>query len=135
MKSECILLALTIFVSFFGCQLKEPATLPDELLGVWKTSAPRYKDCFFELTKDTITFANTDLDNIDVNSISKIEKIHKEKGILYTIHYENREGQEYKFFFYYDPSRGGTIRFKNQEGIEWRKADVPGIEKLLIDSG
>ncbi len=128
MKSECILLALAIFVSFFGCQLKEPATLPDELLGVWKTSAPKYKDCFFQLTKDAITFANRDLDNIDVNSILKIEKIHKEKGILYTIHYENREGQECKFFFYYDPSKGDAIRFKNQEGIEWRKADVPSNE-------
>ncbi len=128
MKSECILLVLAIFVSFFGCQFKGPATVPDELLGVWETSAPKYKDCFLRLTKDTLTFANRDLDNIDVNSISKIEKIHREKGILYTIHYENREGQEYKFPFYYDPLKGGAIRFKNQEGIEWRKADVPSNE-------
>ena len=128
MKSECILLVLAIFVSFFGCQSKGPATVPDELLGVWETSAPKYENCFFRLTKDTLTFANIDLDNIDVNSISKIEKIHREKGILYTIHYENREGQEYKFLFYYDPFRGGAIRFKNQEQIEWRKADVPSNE-------
>jgi len=126
MKSECILLVLAIFVSFFGCQPKGPATVPDELLGVWETSAPKYKDCFLELTKDTLTFANRELDNIDVNSISKIEKeIHREKGILYTIHYENREGEEYKLAFYYDPLRGGAIRFKNQEQIEWRRADVP----------
>jgi hypothetical protein len=48
------------------------------------------------------------------------------KGILYIIHYENREGQEYRFPFYYE--RGGAIRFKSQEQIEWRKADVPSNE-------
>ena len=79
MKSECILLVLAIFVSFFGCQSKGPATVPDELLGVWETSAPKYEDSFFRLTKDTLTFANRDLDYMDVNSISKIEKIHREK--------------------------------------------------------
>jgi hypothetical protein len=128
MKSKGILVALAILACLFGCQPEEPATVPDELLGVWETSAPKYKDSFFELTKDTLTFANRDLDYIDVNSISKIEKIHREKGILYTIHYENREGQEYKFAFYYDPLRGGAIRFKNQDQIEWRKANVPSNE-------
>jgi hypothetical protein len=123
MKYDCILLVLAIFVAFFGCQSKEPATVPDELLGVWETSAPKYENCFFELTKDTLIFTNRDIDNIDVNSILKIEKIHREKEILYTVHYENREGQEYKFPFYYDPLRGGAIRFKNQKQIEWRKAD------------
>lgn len=134
MKSKYIILALTTFALLFGWQCREPATVPDELLGVWETSAPKYEGCFFEITKDSIIFANRDLlEAFDVNVISKIEKTQKEKQILYTIYYEKRKGEEYKFPFYYDQLRGGAIRFKNQEQIEWRKADVPSIEKLLID--
>jgi len=134
MKSECILLVLAIFVSFFGCQSKGPVTFPDELLGVWETSAPKYKDCFFELTENSIIFANLTSVNkahVSRNSIRKFEKIQKEKGLLYTIHYEDAKGQEYKFPFYYDPSKGGAIRFMNQEQIEWRKMDIPHLKKLL----
>ncbi|NVM26007.1 MAG: hypothetical protein HWN70_08855 [Desulfobacterales bacterium] len=134
MKSKCILLALAIFISFFGCQPKEPATFPGELLGVWKTSAPKYKDCFFELTENSIIFANltsVDKAHVNRNSIRKIEKIQKEKRLLYTIHYEDTKGQEYKFPIYYDPSKGGAIRLMNQEQIEWRKMDIPHLKKLL----
>jgi len=135
MKSRYTILALAVFISFFGCQLKGSATFPDGLLGLWKTSEQKYENCFLRLTKDTITFANTDfLDSIAVNPISKIEKILKKGRILYTIHYKNREREKYKFSFYYDPSKGGAIRFKNQEEIEWRKADAPSIEKLLMSS-
>ena len=134
MKSKYIILALTTFTLLFGCQCREPTTLPGEILGMWKTSAPKYEGCFFEITKDSIIFANRDLlEAFDVNVISKIEKTQKEKQILYTIYYKKGKGEEYKFPFYYDPSEGGAIRFKNQKGIEWMKADVPSIEKLLID--
>jgi hypothetical protein len=136
MKSRYILLVLATFTLLFGCQFREPTALPGELLGVWKTSAPKYKRCFFEITKDSITFANRDVsEGLDVNIISKIEKTHGEKRILYTIHYKKNEGEEYKLPFYYDPSKGGTIRFKNQKEIEWRKANVPSIKKLFTDSG
>ena len=136
MKSKRILLALAIFTSLFGCQPKESRTVPGELVGVWKTPAPKYRDCYFELTGDLIIFANEALlDKEDVNSIRRIEKIHKGKLILFTIHYKNREGLEYEFSFYYDPSKGGAIRFKNQLQIEWKKVDMPNTEKPLINSG
>ena len=134
MKSKYIVLVLSTFTLLFGCQSREPTALSGELLGIWKTSAPKYERCFFEITKDSITFANIDsLEGLDINIILKIEKTHKEKQILYTIHYKKRRGEECKFPFHYDPSKGGAIRFKNQKEIEWRKADVPNIEKLLMD--
>ncbi len=134
MKSKYIVLVLTTFTLLFGCESKEPTTLHGELLGVWKTSTPKYEGCFFEITKDLIIFANRDLLEVfNVNVISKIEKTQKEKQILYTIYYKRWKGEEYKLSFYYDPSEGGAIRFKNQKEIEWGKADVPNIEKLLMD--
>lgn len=132
MKSTCIVLALAMFISFFGCQSKKVSTFPDEVLGVWETSAPKYEDCFFELARNLIIFANlTAIDNIQVNCIQEIEEIRKGKRLLYVIHYEDAKGQEYKFPLYYDPSKGGVIRFKNQEQVEWTKMDVPHLEKLV----
>jgi len=43
------------------------------------------------------------------------------RQFLYNIYYENLKSQEFKLSFYYDPSNGGVIRFKNQGKIEWRK--------------
>ena len=102
--------------------LKENNEIPDELAGVWRTSAPKYKDCFFDLNEHLIIFANGHLlENIDVNFISKIKNTHMGSQVLYIIYYENLENQEFKLSFYYDPSNGGVIRFKNQEKIKWWK--------------
>ena len=122
MKIKTAFLALAILTSFLACQSKENSTVPDELTGVWKASVLKYENCFFELNKHIIIFANGNLlENRDVNFISKIESTHKEVQILYSIYYVNLEDKKFKLSFYYDPSDGGIIRFKNQEKIEWRK--------------
>lgn len=132
MKFKYIIVILSTSILLFGCQSHETTALPDEILGVWKTCAPKYKQCFFEITKDSITFLNRDsLKGPDINSIVKIEITKKEKQILYTIHYKKMKGEEYKFPFYYDMSEGGTIRFKNQKEIEWRKANTMSIDELF----
>ena len=122
MKIKNTLLALAILASFLVCQLKENNEIPDELAGVWRTSAPKYKDCFFDLNEHLIIFGNGHLlENVDVNFISKIKNTHMGRQLLYIIYYENLQNQEFKLSFYYDPSNGGIIRFKNQEKIEWRR--------------
>ena len=135
MKSKYIIVVLSTFSLLFGCQPREPTAIPDELLGVWETSAPKYKRCFFEIKKDSITFVNRDsLEGPDINTIVKIEITKEEKQILHTIHYKKMKGEEYKFPFYYDTSEGGIIRFKNQEEIEWRKVNVLSIKGPFIKS-
>lgn len=117
-------LALCIIVtSFLGCQIWKDKTVPEELVGVWETSAPRYKNCFFELKGEMITF-NKGLDYINVNLITDIEKSPEQEGILYDIHYEDEEGQEYKLsLFYFKTPDGGVIRFKNQKEIKWTRRE------------
>ena len=133
MKTKNIFLALAILASLLACQSKENKVVSDELAGVWKTSAPKYKDCFFELNEHFVIFVNGHLlENIDINFISKIKSIHNKREILYNIYYENLESQEFKLSFYYDPSDGGIIRFKNQEKIEWRKGNYPKHWNLMI---
>jgi len=120
-KSKGIVLVFTIIFVFFGCQSKESRIVPGELRGMWRTSAPKYIDCYFELTEDEIIFTNENfIDQMQINSISNIKKLIPGKRILYTIIYVDHDDSEYELSFYYDPS-GGTIRFKNQQQIKWKK--------------
>jgi len=129
-KSKGIVLVFTIIFFFFGCQSKGSKIVPGELRGIWKTTAPKYIDCYFELTEGEIIFANENfLDEMKINYISNIEKIIPGKRILYTINYVDDEESEYELTFYYDPSRG-SIRFKNQQQIKWKKIEGGGRRRL-----
>jgi len=96
--------------------------ISDDLLGVWTTSAPRYADRSFEITKDLIIFGSGSI-YIDSGSISKIEKEDQGSKRLYVIYYDTTEGGEQQFSFYYEPIGGGAIRLKNQEKIVWNKIE------------
>ncbi len=105
-----------------GFQCSKTKTNPDDLMGVWKTDDPKYADRSFEIERSSITFTIGEgtFDTHPITNI-EIEKGVDPKGSLYTIYYKDREGQEFKFSFYYSPSDHGVIRFKNQEQIVWTK--------------
>lgn len=115
-------LALAISIFMLGCQPKEDETLPTELMGVWMSAAPRFKDDTLELSKEHIVFTSGRFqDFVSVNFIVRVEKRPERNHVFYTIHHENIEGQKYKFSFYYYPKKGNVIRLKNQLEFEWRK--------------
>jgi hypothetical protein len=120
MNSRQALLIFTLLATIVGCQPATEKTIPDDLLGVWKTSEPKYVDLFFELKKDAIIFA-TGEKNTDTYSVASVEQARDEEGLLYNIHYLNLEGQEYTFSIYYAPTNHGVIRFKNQKHFTWTK--------------
>ena len=121
-KLGVILLVMAIPIFALECQPKGDETLPPELVGVWVSSAPRFKDDTLELNKENIVFTSGKFqDFISVNFILKVEKKPERNHILYIIHYENIHDQKYKFSFYYYPKKGGVIRLKNQMDSEWKK--------------
>ncbi len=111
---------MVLLATIMGCQSQKDNPVPANLLGVWKTSEPRYANRFFKLTKDAITFG-TGGDNVDRYPIASIERTRDEEGLLYNIHYLNREGQQYAFSIYYDSTNHGVIRFKNQKRFTWTR--------------
>ena len=120
-KIKAFITGLAMVFLIPGCQPGEK-TMPQELIGIWMTSAPKYKECFLELSQEMIVFGSGHyFEHMDINYFVSVEKIQKKTHILYTIHYENIEGQKSKLPVYYVPLRGGSIRFKNQKKIEWRK--------------
>ncbi len=137
MRCKPIIAALAICAVLLACESKGPKSIPPEMLGVWKTSAPKYEGCFFELAKDKVSFANKNyLESFVIHKISKIKiTTPSVEKLLCTVYYKGSEGQTSEFSFYFDPSDGGSIRFKNQTAINWEKADWPSIKKMLEKSG
>ena len=125
MKSTRIFVAVTLLATVIGCQPQsqsqaDNSTVPEKLLGVWKTPHSKYADRFFEIKNDALIFGQGG-EKIELHALADIHETWEGKSILYTISHLNHEGQRYTFAFYYDPTDGGTIRFKNQKQIVWTK--------------
>ncbi len=113
------MIAVAILTVLVGCGRERTQTVPDGLVGVWKTAAPKYADRFLELRKTTISFGTGGQD-FYTRTIVAVEKRRQDDNRLYTVFYVNSEG-EYKFSFYYEPVSGGVIRYKNQKSIAWSR--------------
>lgn len=125
MKRKIFLTTILVFALLLGYSCSRDNTLSDEMVGIWKTSSFQYMDTYFELKKNWIIF-KTKTGDINVHPITKIkkQKVAKDEWVLYTIHYQNNEMQKVEFPFYYHTLDDGTILFKNQENVVWRKAKI-----------
>ncbi len=101
----------------------------DEFDGVWKTTAENYDDRFFEISDSTITFGTGDATQ-DIYFIHAVTKSAEDQGTVYTISYDNIEGTKFKISFYYQPSHGGVIYFKNQKDVKWTRLNSMQSKKL-----
>lgn len=119
MTPKAILATLTVLAFLTGCQ-PERKSLPAGLIGVWKSSDPRYAGRFLQFSHDRVTFG-TGKGSVSIHTITKIVRMPQADTFHYTITYVNEEGQNYRLAFVYDPARGGVIWFKNQSDILWRK--------------
>ena len=112
-----------VVTALFGCQILADKTVPEELVGEWETSAPRYMDSTFVLKDEMIIFTNG-LDYINVNSITDIKQSPDKDKTLYDIYFKNKEGLKYqRSFYYFKGQNGGMIRFKNQMDVKWTKKE------------
>lgn len=102
MRATRAFLLFTLLATTVGCQAANKETIPDVLVGVWKTPEPKYPDRFFEIKKPVIIFG-TGEGKTDIHPIMNVQKVHKEKNALYIISFMNRDGQYYRFSFFTIP--------------------------------
>lgn len=119
-KRRLIAAIITLIIFISHCGDKRIAS--EDIIGIWKTSAPKYADRSFEITKERIIFGIGE-GNFEIYFIKKIhvKQFPRDRNSLYTIIYEDDEGGDYTFAFYYDNKNGSVIRLKNQREIEWKK--------------
>jgi hypothetical protein len=115
-----LLLALVIFTGSFGCRPGKTSAIPDALVGVWVTAAPKYSDRYFEISEQAIGFG-TGGHQVDVYPVVRVETGPKGRRTLYVLSLRTPEGDPYRFAFYYEPRDGGKIQLENQSRITWMK--------------
>ena len=114
-----IVIAITLLAALIGCGRERTKSVPDELIGVWRTTAPKYADRFLKLTRTAIIFGTGGEDSY-TRTVVAAEKSRLDGDTLYTVFYADAEG-EYRFAFYYESLGGGVIRYKNQRAIAWTR--------------
>ena len=115
-----VLSLFALFVLTMGCQ---SARMPDELLGIWRTDNPAYKGRYMKCDPQFVVLGVGE-DKPVPRKVVEITKASEGVETLYTLKTNEKDEGEYSFSFYYSPADGGTIRFKNQPQLIWKKGEL-----------
>jgi hypothetical protein len=112
----------------FGCEPERKIIVPNHLVGIWDTEAPKYANHDLEFTQESVVFIEGE-DPIGIYPIKKIQEIRGKEDISYKMTYLSL-GKKYKLSFTYHPANGGVIVIKNRNGVQWtRKNEVQDESK------
>ena len=120
MRTWSIWIIAAVMVFMAGCGEKRIKTTPEELLGVWKTSARTYADRFMEFRLEQVVFGTGGQTSVTYKLAGFTRKVEADHT-GYTVYYENEDGLEYSMDISYYPQDGGIIRFVNQD-LTWRRS-------------
>ena len=112
------LIICSVFLAAFLPKFMRNRNLPPKLQGVWENSDPDYMNRYFLLDTNAIGFGTGD-GKVDWFEIVDVNEKNEGNKTIYTIEYRKRDGVLLEKSLYYYPGKGGMIRFKNQQKIEW----------------
>jgi hypothetical protein len=116
-----------VLLTLCGCtrtQTESQNHIPDELVGYWRTDAPRYEKRFLKLERDYVTIG---MDKDDVATVQRVREVRTESKsgkTIYTISSINAEGPDV-LGLEFDPANGGSIEIRHMQGIVWRREAPP----------
>ncbi|HXX57576.1 MAG TPA: hypothetical protein VEI96_06210 [Thermodesulfovibrionales bacterium] len=113
-------LLLIIFMAVFFVSCEQHASVPTHLVGVWKTSAPKYADRYLKFTDSKLIFGVGDGKEVE-HAIEKIKVKKEDNQTTYTFHYKDEEGEKWTLVLFYTDDSGGTIQQRYHNEL-WRKA-------------
>ncbi len=114
-----VLLALWLSLFVYAALSHRSETIPNDLLGMWTTSASTYADRYFEIGPSWLRF-DTGASDVPVSSISTVDRNEEGSATFYRVEYLIGE-DVYTFSFVYEQTPGAVIRFENQPLVAWRK--------------
>lgn len=124
MRLKTLYAVLAICLIFSGYACEKRIVVPEELLGIWKTTEPAYEGCYFDIKKDRINIKTAEgteyVDTIIDVKINK--KMSTEDRIYYILSCLTPDKVEDELRLHYFPKeKPVVIRFVNQEKIVWKK--------------
>jgi hypothetical protein len=117
-----VLLALLALVLYTSLAPERAGEIPDEILGSWRTTDPRYAETVLDIGKTTLVFGTADSGSTS-HTIERVEQEDLDLAQLYTVHYRDEGGLNELSFFYIPIDN--VIRFKNQRSLTWKRDSVP----------
>ncbi len=120
-----VLLALLAAALYTSLAPDRTTVLPDEIVGTWRTTDPRYAETILDIGKTSLVFGTVDNSSTS-HTIERVEQEDFDLAKLYTVHYRDEGGLNELSFFYVPVD--GLIRFKNQRSLAWRRASVPAAD-------
>ena len=114
-------IVLTALLAGTALQCARNTEVPVQLIGVWKTDAPRYEECFLEI-REKVVLIGTREGNVETGAIRSVDKTTKHEMDLYTIRCVDVGQSDFTLNLYHDAAKR-VIRLKNQEQIVWTKAE------------
>ena len=110
-----------------GCQNQDISTVPEHLIGIWKSTDARYATCYVEFSKKFVTFG-TDNQSVRTHDIRKINSTPlQDNRIVYTFHYRDNEREKWQLIVTYNAHPEPTIRLKNLQGV-WVLSNSEDVE-------
>lgn len=125
MRSVCAALVFVALVTSAGCKRQRSNLLPRQLVGVWTTDDPRYKDRFLELSQAFVIIVTGRNDPSSVQLIDRVETTQQGSEMLLTVYSTDRSGGQYTMNLRFNPENGGELRFSNQSQIWKRRPPDP----------
>ena len=114
-------IVLLFLIILFGC--KGEVVVPQQLIGVWETPAPKYADRYMKFTEHALIYGIGEGEEISYE-IEKIDMEQEGGGTLYTFHYRDSEEEKLTLTFTYSPGTR-TIQIKNSNEI-WEQSKSGG---------
>ncbi len=121
-----VLLALLAVVLYKSLAPQRTEELPDEIVGSWRTTDPRYAETLLDIGRTTLVFGTADSSSTS-HTIERVEQEDLELARLYTVHYRDEGGLNELSFFYI--AIDSVIRFRNQRSLVWRRDSVPAEDE------
>ena len=112
---------LLFLILLAGC--KGEVVVPQHLIGVWETPAPKYADRYMKFSEHTLIYGIGEGEEVS-HEIEKIDTAQTDGGTLYTFHYRDSEGEKWTLIFTYSPDTR-TIQMKNRDEI-WEQTRSGG---------
>ncbi len=122
--SRQMLLLSLLLVVLASCDWRGPQTLPEQVLGEWKTDDARYQGRFLKIEADRITFGLGGVAPDELEHIDRIRVASANNPADYIIKLKRNNGAPDSVALRFTPENGGELRLKNQPKVVWfRKRD------------
>jgi len=115
-------IGLWIAVIWLGWSSCSPVAeqVPDHLVGIWKTSVSTHADSTMEFTKELVIFKGKSGEAV-AGRIVEFAQLQDRSTVYYRLSYLDPDHHRYQLDFVYDPANGGSVTFKNQPNLTWKR--------------